>query len=104
MNKSDIIRQIAKRYRLPVSLIKKVVDGTFETIMLEVLNGDKVSISGFGTFQAKDLEEKRALDPNTGEVVSLPKRQSPAFTPSSIFKNGFKNVIAKGGDKRENGS
>lgn len=105
MNKSDIIRQIAKRYGLPMTLVKRVVNDLFCTIMLGVLDGETIQISSFGKFYPKELPSIKTTTIHGDEKI-IPRRNKVAFTPSSVFKNGFKNAKppVKGGDKHENGS
>lgn len=100
MNKSDLIRKLAKKHGLPVVLVQKVVNDLFCAIMDDVLEGNTTTISGFGKFFQKSAGAKRRLNANTGNVITLPPCVYPAFDPSV----GFKKAARKRGEENENGT
>lgn len=50
MNKSEIIKEVAKRTGVPISEAKKIVEATLDIISEHVKLGEDVKLSGFGTF------------------------------------------------------
>lgn len=95
MNKSDLIRKLAKKHGLPVVLVQRVVNDLFDAIMEDVLAGNTTTISGFGKFFQKYAKKKRRFDPNTGKVITFPARMYPTFDPSLGFKKAVGSVSIK---------
>ena len=49
--------------------------------------GDKVQLTGFGTFEVRDKKEKEAINPRTKEKIIVPARKSPAFKAGKALKD-----------------
>ncbi|OGF47942.1 MAG: hypothetical protein A2231_06095 [Candidatus Firestonebacteria bacterium RIFOXYA2_FULL_40_8] len=86
------------------NLVKKVVDlgvngnvakvavqSFIDCIVDSLKSGEKVQISGFGTFIIRQRKERVCRNPKTGEKVVVPARSSPAFKPSEILKKRIEN-------------
>ena len=89
MNKAELISAVAQE--LDGEITKKTaaeaVNTVFETIAEAVAAGDKVSISGFGCFEARQRAARVAKSPVTGESIDVPATQVPAFRAGKQFKN-----------------
>ena len=57
----------------------------FEAIKLRLGDGDKVQITGFGTFLVRQKRERRGRNPQTGEEMVIKPRSSVVFRPSKLF-------------------
>jgi len=53
VNKSELVTNIATRTKLPASEVAEVVDAFIDTVKRTVVRGDKVVLSGFGTFHRR---------------------------------------------------
>lgn len=100
MNKSDLIRKLAKKHGLPVVLVQKVVNDLFCAIKEDVLAGNTTAISGFGNFYLKKFNSRRGINVVNGTEMTTPDRQYPVFDPSATFKQAAR----KRGEKNENGT
>lgn len=90
MNKTELIREIANRTGLSQAKVKEVL-GAEETVIIEaLLNGDKVSLVGFGTYEAVDRPARERRNPQTGEYKMCPAYKAPKFKFSATIKNLFK--------------
>ncbi|RMD46959.1 MAG: integration host factor subunit beta [Aquificota bacterium] len=92
MTKADIVQWIAenKDIDIPQKYIKEVVNSIFKLIQDELKNGkngDKVQISGFGTFMIKKRKAKIGRNPKTNEEVVVPERLGISFKPSKKLIN-----------------
>lgn len=89
MNKSQLIKTVAEKSQLP----QKVVAETwklFETEILDTLaSGDKVQLSGFGTFEVRERAERKGRNPKTGEIVSVPACKYLAFVSAKSVKENL---------------
>jgi len=51
-----------------------------------LLEGDRVDISGFGSFQVRRRKARMGRNPRTGESIRIPPRLSLSFRPSRVLK------------------
>ena len=49
-------------------------------------NGEKVSLVGFGAFEAKDRPARKGHNPMTGEVISINASKAPSFKAGKSLK------------------
>ncbi len=87
MNKADLVNLVAARLDLPKSEVSQVIDATIETIVDSVVDGKKVSILGFGSFEPRDRSARQGLNPKTGEKIDIAAKRVPAFTAGKQFKD-----------------
>lgn len=91
MLKADIIEKVAKEVRLTRKAAKEAVDATFETIEDSLQKGDKVVISGFGTFVIRGRKARTGRNPKTGQSLQLPQMNTIGF----IAAKGIKKSVRK---------
>jgi DNA-binding protein HU-beta len=54
--------------------------------MEAVSSGDKVTLVGFGTFEARDRQAREGRNPQTGDKMTIPATRVPAFSAGKVFK------------------
>ena len=74
----------------PQSIVTKILDATTETIVENVANGEKITLVGFGTFEARERKERQGKNPQTGEPLTIPATTIPAFSAGKAFKEKVK--------------
>lgn len=79
MNKSDLVKKIAEKNNIPLSLAEECVDTFFETISLGLLEGNRVELRGFGVFYIKEYDGYLGRNPKTGESVAVSPKRMPVF-------------------------
>jgi len=81
MTKNDLINKLAE-----VMPSKKdateAVNKLFESVITALKDGQKVVITGFGSFNLKVTETKKGRNPKTGEVVMIPPKKKVRFKQS----------------------
>jgi DNA-binding protein HU-beta len=87
MNKADLVNLVAARTELTKTDVAQVVDVLVETIIDSVVDGKKVSILGFGSFEPRDRSARQGLNPKTGEKIKIEAKRVPAFTAGKLFKD-----------------
>lgn len=58
-----------------------------EAITQGLAKGEKVTIQGFGSFEVRDMPERVARNPKTGEAVKVPACKKPIFKVASALKS-----------------
>jgi DNA-binding protein HU-beta len=87
MNKSELVETIAQRTRLPVQDVATVVDAFIDTVRRRVVQGEKVVLSGFGTFHRKARARRTARNIWADQPMSVKPTNVPAFRPGKPFKD-----------------
>ena len=91
MLKADIIEEVAKDAHLTKKAAKEAVDATFETIEAALKKGEKVVLSGFGTFIIRGRKARTGRNPKTGQSLQLPQMNTIGF----IAAKGIKKQVRK---------
>ena len=63
-----------------------IVSATIDSIMEAVSNGEKVTLIGFGSFEARARKEREGRNPKTGATMTIPATTVPAFSAGKAFK------------------
>ena len=87
MNKADLVNLVAARTELTKTDVSLVVDAAIETIVDSVVEGKKVSLLGFGSFEPRDRSARQGLNPKTGEKIAIPAKRVPTFSAGKLFKD-----------------
>jgi len=87
MNKAQLIDRIAKETRLSKTSIEKTLNSAFTIIKDSVVEGDNVTLLGFGTFTISTRKERQGHNPHTGKKMTIPEITMPRFKPSKDFKD-----------------
>lgn len=96
MTKTELIRKLSDVTGISLKDVRAVLGALTETrpthgIITKCLKqGEKVTISGFGTFYTRERIARSARNPKTGGKVKVPKRRYPAFKPAKTFKEALK--------------
>jgi len=91
MNKEELVKEIAKKTRLAQKQVAEILGLTIETIEKTVSKGKKVTLVGFGTFEARKRAARTGRNPQTGQEIKIPAKTVPAFSAGKKFKE----VVAK---------
>lgn len=90
MNKSEFVTLVAERAGLTKKQAAMALDATLEEIQSAVFSGEKVSFTGFGTFEKRERPARTLHNPWTKEDVNIPASFVPAFKPGKVFKDRVK--------------
>jgi len=86
MNKVQLIQRVAKEARVKKSQASRSVKALVKTIREALRVGDKVSLSGLGTFKVKSRKARKGRNPKTGETIQIPVGRKVSFKPSFSLK------------------
>ncbi|MDE6149245.1 MAG: HU family DNA-binding protein, partial [Ruminococcus sp.] len=86
MTKSEIIAAVAEKASCTKKDAEKYFGAVIDTITEALTNGEKVSITGFGTFEVRDRAAKDAINPATKEPIHVPAKKVPAFKAGKALK------------------
>ncbi len=93
MNKSEIVQQLASRANISRADAQRAVDALFSVdtgiISQALKSGDKVQITGFGSFETKKREARKGRNPRTGKEIDIAASTSAAFRPGKGLKDSI---------------
>jgi DNA-binding protein HU-beta len=87
VNKSQLIDALAARYEGNRKQAQHALDSVLDTITREVAKGEKVAITGFGSFEKRVREARWVRNPQTGARIKAKKTAVPKFTAGADLKN-----------------
>lgn len=90
MTKNELIEKVAKKSSLTKRAASDAVNSTFGLINDALVRGEKVVISGFGTFLIRSRAARRGRNPQTGETIQIPSKKTPGFTAGKTLKRKIK--------------
>lgn len=90
MTKRDLIELVAKKANLTNKASRESVDAFLQAIRDSLKRGEKVVITGFGTFSVRKRAAKKGRNPKTGEQITISAHKSPGFTPGKTLKKVVK--------------
>jgi DNA-binding protein HU-beta len=90
MTKADLIESVAAKLDLPKGQAERAVNLVFEDIVKALRNGDKINISGFGTFAVSERKARTGRNPKTGESIDIPASKSAKFKAGKSLKDELK--------------
>ena len=86
MNKSQLIDTLAARYEGNRKAAREALENVLDTITREVAKGEKVAITGFGSFEKRVRDARWVRNPRTGERIKAKKTAVPKFNAGAELK------------------
>ena len=87
MTKTELIGSIAEKANCTKKDAQAALEATLAAIEEALVSGEKVSITGFGTFEVRERGEKVAINPRTKEKMICPPSKAPAFKAGKALKD-----------------
>jgi DNA-binding protein HU-beta len=94
MNKSELVDALAAAAGLSKADAGKAIDALFGVnggVIADALKaGDRVQITGFGTFEAKERAARTGRNPRTGATIEIEASKTPGFRAGKGLKDAIK--------------
>ena len=87
MNKTELIAAVAQSSGLTKKDTERIVNAALDAIAASLCQGEKVQLSGFGTFEVKAREARIGRNPHTKEAIDIPVTNVPVFKASKALKD-----------------
>ena len=92
MTKTELINSIAEKSSFTNKDAAAALEATLSSIQETLVKGDKVSITGFGTFEVRERGEKTCINPKTKAKMVCPPCKAPAFKAGRGLKEAVNTV------------
>jgi DNA-binding protein HU-beta len=93
MQKTEFVKAVADRLedqQLSQKQVKTVIDAALEEITAALQRGEKVTLTGFGTFEVRERRERDGVNPQTKAKIKIPATMTPGFSASSTLKEAVR--------------
>lgn len=90
MNKAELLQQVVNKAGVKVKEAEALLDAFITATEDALAKGEKVAITGFGTFSVSERKARKGRNPQTGKEIKIPASKSPRFTAGKGFKDALK--------------
>lgn len=90
MTKADLIAHVAKKANLTSKAARDSVQSVFGAVTDALKKGEKVVITGFGTFSVRSRAARKGRNPQTGAAINISARKTPGFTAGKALKKAVR--------------
>lgn len=90
MNKVELIGAVASKSEISKKDVEKVINAFTNVVADALVDGDKVQLVGFGTFEVVERAERMGRNPATGEAMTIAASKSPKFKAGKALKDAVK--------------
>ena len=90
MNKTELINQIAESADISKKAAGDALQGFMMAVTETMVQGDKLSLIGFGTFSATERSARTCRNPQTGKSMKIPAKKVVKFKVGSKLAEAVK--------------
>lgn len=90
MTKMDLIETVAGKVGLTKADAGRAVDAMLDAVSGALAKGEKVTITGFGTFEVRQRAARMGRNPQTGAPLHIAASKTPAFKAGKGLKDAVK--------------
>jgi len=90
MIKKQLVTLVAAKAHLTKRGSREAIDTFLNEITKALKKGEKVVLSGFGTFKVVKVKDKPVIVPGTGERKIVKSHRAPRFVPGKPLKKEIK--------------
>ena len=89
MNKTELVAAVAAKAGISKKDADAAVAAVFASVTDALVNGDKVQLIGFGTFEVRERGARTGRNPKTGETITIAASKAPAFVAGKGLKDSI---------------
>lgn len=87
MNKTELIAAVAEKAEITKKDAEKAVKAFTDVVSEELVNGGKIQLVGFGTFEVSERPAREGRNPRTGETMTIAATKTPKFKVGKALKD-----------------
>jgi len=90
MNKQDLIKSVAKNTGLSHNEVAAATNATLEVISDALVSNQRVTLTGFGTFDLSHRKARAGVNPRTGDAIQIQAMKLPRFRAGKALRSRIK--------------
>ncbi|EGK89274.1 HU family DNA-binding protein [Microcoleus vaginatus PCC 9802] len=87
MNKGQLVELMAAKAETTQKAANALLDAFLDCVTQAVADGEKVTLVGFGSWEARERKAREGRNPKTGEKMEIPATTIPAFSAGKQFRD-----------------
>ena len=87
MNKTELIAAVAEKAEISKKDAEKAVKAFTDVVSEELVNGGKIQLVGFGTFEVSERPAREGRNPRTGETMTIAATKTPKYKVGKALKD-----------------
>jgi DNA-binding protein HU-beta len=87
MQKTELIAQVAKDASVSQAEAAKVVNATLQAIVNALKSGEKVTLTGFGTFEVRKTAARVGTNPRTKQKIQIAAGRRATFSAGTLLRD-----------------
>jgi nucleoid DNA-binding protein len=90
VNREMLVHAIVDKTDLSKKDIEATLECMLDVITGELQKGNKVTLTGFGTFKVSERAQREGINPQTKAKITIPAMTVPKFTAGKTLKEAVK--------------
>lgn len=90
INKDALVDAISEKLGLSKKEVEGVLESLTDLVTEELRKGNKVTLTGFGTFRISNRSAREGINPQTKVRIQIPAMNVPKFTAGKVLKEAVK--------------
>lgn len=87
MTKAELVAKIAEKADFTKKDSEIALNAVVDAISEALVAGDKIQLTGFGTFEVRERKEREGINPATKQPIKIAATKVPAFKPGKALKD-----------------
>jgi DNA-binding protein HU-beta len=90
MTKAELIANIGKEAKISKASAEKTLNAFTGSVTKALKKGDKLTLTGFGTFSVAKRKARTGRNPQTGKEIKIPATRVAKFKAGNLLKSTVK--------------
>lgn len=90
MTKTTMVESVARNVGVTKAEASRVMEALIKSVTDALSKGEKVTMTGFGTFEVRQRAARMGRNPQTGATIQIPAQRTPAFRAGKSLKDAVK--------------
>jgi len=90
MTKGELIASVGREAKISKASAEKAINAFTNTVMKALKKGDKLALTGFGTFSVAKRRARTGRNPQTGKEIKIPATRVAKFKAGNLLKSAVK--------------
>ena len=87
MNKAELVASMAEKSQISKKDAEKALNAFVDSVEEALINGEKVQLVGFGSFEVRTRAERKGRNPQTKEEITIAASKAPIFKVGKVLKD-----------------
>lgn len=90
VNKDTLVHTVMEKTELSKKDVSAVLECVIDEVTAELSKGNKVTLTGFGTFKVSNRAAREGINPQTKAKITIPAMTVPKFTAGKTLKEAVR--------------